>query len=126
MKCIRALSLMCVLCATFLYRAAPAAENNILLVNLISYTTPESRKAIEYAKAARSQGRPVVIFLNDRGVLVASRANAEKFKEQQQHLNELMKNGATVLICPHCMKLYGVAESDLLAGIQIARESDHS
>ena len=37
-----------------------------------------------------------------------------------------MENGATVFICPHCMKLYGVADSDLLAGIQIARESDHS
>lgn len=124
MKFIRALSLMCVLCATFLYRGAPAAENNILLVNLISYTTPESHKAIEYAKAARGQGRPVVIFLYDRAVMVASKENADQFRKQQRNLTELVKVGATVLICPHCMKLYGVAESDLLAGIQIA-EADN-
>jgi sulfur relay (sulfurtransferase) complex TusBCD TusD component (DsrE family) len=105
-----------------LCRVALAAENNILLVNLISYTTPESRRAIEHAKAARSQGRPVVIFLYDRAVTVASKENADQFAEQQQNLSELMNNGATVLACPHCMKVYGVSALSLLTGIQIAQE----
>lgn len=126
MKSSRILALLCAVCAISFFRPAIGADKNYLLINLTSYNTPEAQTAIDYSKAELKHGRPVVIFLNDRGVLVASRANAEKFKEQQQHLNELMKNGATVLICPHCMKLYGVAGSDLLAGIQIARESDHS
>jgi sulfur relay (sulfurtransferase) complex TusBCD TusD component (DsrE family) len=117
---------LCAVCAISCFRPAIGADKNYLLINLTSYNTPEAQTAIDYSKAELKRGRPVVIFLNDRGVLVASRANAEKFKEQQQHLNELMKNGATVLICPHCMKLYGVVESDLLTGIQIAKESDHS
>jgi sulfur relay (sulfurtransferase) complex TusBCD TusD component (DsrE family) len=126
MKFIRALSLMCVLCTTFWCELALAAQNNILLVNLISYTTPESRKAIEYAKAARSQGRPVIIFLYDRAVMVASKENADQFIEQQRNLRELMERGATILVCPHCMKLYTVADSNLLTGIQIAAATDHS
>jgi sulfur relay (sulfurtransferase) complex TusBCD TusD component (DsrE family) len=116
---------MCVLC-TFWYPLALAAQNNILLVNLISYTTPESRRAIEYAKVARSQGRPVVIFLYDRAVMVASKENTDQFAEQQHNLRELMQKGATILVCPHCMRLYGVTEANLLSGIQIAAESDHS
>jgi sulfur relay (sulfurtransferase) complex TusBCD TusD component (DsrE family) len=91
-----------------------------LLINLTSYTTEESRKAIDYAKAELEQGRPVVVFLNDRAALVASKANVETYKEQQRNLAELMKSGATVLVCPDCMKLYGVDASSLLAGVQIA------
>ncbi len=124
MKSSRILALLCVVCAIFCFRPAIGADQNYLLINLTSYNTPEAQSAIDYSKAELKRGRPVVIFLNDQGVLVASKANAEKFREQQQHLNELMKRGATVLICPHCMKLYGVAESDLLAGIQIA-EADN-
>ena len=117
---------MCVLGTTFWCQLAPAAQNNILLVNLISYTTPESRKAIEYEKAARGEGRQVIVFLYDRAVLVASKANADQFTEQQHNLRELMQKGATILVCPHCMKLYAVTQSNLLTGIRIAEESDHS
>ena len=123
MKSIRALSVVCVLFVTLFCGVAPAADKNVLLINLISYTTPEARKAIDQAKIELSRGRTVVVFLNDRSVLVASRTNADQFQEQQQNLLELVKKGATVLVCPHCMKIYGVEASSLLAGLQIARES---
>jgi len=108
------------LCAVLCAQLAVASDKKLLLVNLTSYTTQESRKAINYAKAELEQGRPVVVFLNDRGVLAASKANAETYKEQQRNLTELMKRGATVLVCPDCMKLYGVDAFNLLAGVQIA------
>ena len=38
---------------------------------------------------------------------------------QQEVLAELISKGATVIICPMCMKHYGVQESDLLPGLQI-------
>ena len=123
MKSIGALSVVCVLFVTLFCGVAPAADKSVLLINLISYTTPEARKAIDQAKIELSRGRTVVVFLNDRSVLVAARNNADQFKEQQQNLNELMKKGATVLVCPHCLKLYGVSESSLLTGIRIAEES---
>jgi len=126
MKFIQYFVLMCLLSATLNLQPSLAQNKNYLLINLTSYTTPESRKAIDYAKAEVTRGRPVVIFLQDKSVLAASKTYASQFKEQQQNLNELMRKGAMVLICPHCMKLYGVTESDLLAGIQIAEESDQS
>ena len=62
---------------------------------------------------------PVTIFLNDRGVLIASKANEEKFKDQQALLLELMNSGASVIACSMCMKHFDVKEVDLLPGIKI-------
>jgi len=124
MKFIQCFSIVCLLSATLNLQPCLAENKNYLLINLTSYTTPETRRAINYVKAEVIRGRPVVIFLQDKSVLVASKPHADQFKEQQQNLTELMKNGAMVLICPHCMKRYGVTESDLLAGIRIA--GDHA
>lgn len=32
-----------------------------------------------------------------------------------------MSKGATVLICPMCMKHYGVKEADLLSGLKVGK-----
>jgi sulfur relay (sulfurtransferase) complex TusBCD TusD component (DsrE family) len=111
---------LCALCAVFFALSGMASDKTLLLINLTSYTTEDSRRAIDYAKDALEQGRPVVVFLNDRGVLAASKSNADTYEEQQRNLTDLMKRGGIVLVCPDCMKLYGVNPSSLLAGVQIA------
>jgi len=113
-------SLISIFCLMFLAPGADAGNNSYLLINLISYTTPESRKAIEYAKTELQKGRPVIIYLEEGSVMVAAKSNARQFKDQQQHLTELMKNGAIVAVCPHCLKRYRINSSDLLSDIQIA------
>jgi sulfur relay (sulfurtransferase) complex TusBCD TusD component (DsrE family) len=120
MKLTKTLVSACALCAVLCAQPGMAADKKLLLINLTSYTTEESRKAIDYAKAELEQGRPVVVFLNDRSVMAAAKANTGTYKEQQHNLVELMKRGATVLVCPDCMKLYGVDASNLLAGVKIA------
>jgi sulfur relay (sulfurtransferase) complex TusBCD TusD component (DsrE family) len=47
---------------------------------------------------------------------VAAKKNGTKFAEQQKTLAVLTEQGAVVLVCPMCMKQYGVQESDLLPG----------
>jgi sulfur relay (sulfurtransferase) complex TusBCD TusD component (DsrE family) len=120
MKLTKTFLRVCALCAVLCAQWGMAADKKLLLINLTSYTTEESRKAIDYAKTELEQGWPVVIFLNHRGVLAAAKGNAETYKEQQRNLAELMKRGATVLVCPDCMKRYGVDATSLLAGVQIA------
>jgi sulfur relay (sulfurtransferase) complex TusBCD TusD component (DsrE family) len=110
------------LCALLCAQAGLAADKKLLVVNLTSYTTEESRKAINYAKDELEQGRPVVIFLNDRGVLAASKINAESYKEQQRSLTDLMKRGATVLVCPDCLKQHGIDPASLLAGVKVSEQ----
>jgi sulfur relay (sulfurtransferase) complex TusBCD TusD component (DsrE family) len=75
--------------------------------------------AIQFSKSQFERGHPVTIFLNDKGVLVGSKANAEIYKEQQAALTEIVKKGGVVIACPMCMKKYGIKESDLLDGIKV-------
>ncbi|HWP24412.1 MAG TPA: DsrE family protein [Candidatus Binatia bacterium] len=113
---------VCSLAALVCAQSGLAAEKRLLLVHLTSYTTDESRKAIDYAKDALERGRPVVIFLTDRGVLAAALPQAETYKDQQQALTELMTRGAIVMVCPDCMKRYGVEAKNLLAGVKISSQ----
>jgi sulfur relay (sulfurtransferase) complex TusBCD TusD component (DsrE family) len=115
----------CTLAALLFAQSGLAADKRLLVVNLTSYTTEESHKAIDYAKEELEDGRPVVIFLNERGVLAAALTHAQMYKDQQQHLTELMKRGATVLVCPDCLQQYGVDPKNLLAGVKIS-ERHHS
>lgn len=123
MKLFTLFTFVLTLCATPLAAGAQVENSNYLLINLTSYTTPESRKAIDYAKAELQKGRPVIIYLEEGSVMVAAKSNARQFKDQQQHLTELIKNGAIVAVCPHCLKRYKIRESDLLPEILVAELS---
>ena len=75
--------------------------------------------AMVFSKAMMERGHPLTVWLNDKGVLLASRENVGKFADQQKMLTELMTKGATVIACPVCMKHYGVKEGDLIEGVKV-------
>jgi len=74
---------------------------------------------LTFSQRQLERKHPVTIFLSDRGVLIASKANAKKFKDQQTLLVALMNAGASVIACPTCMKHFGVEETDILPGIKV-------
>jgi predicted peroxiredoxin len=96
-----------------------AGDKDPLFVNMTTDDAYRSVLAITVSKHMSERGHPLTIFFNDRGILVTSKANGEKFKEQQAILAELAKAGATLIACPICMKHYGIKESDLLDGIKV-------
>ncbi len=98
---------------------ALAGANDPLFVNLLTEDSHRARMALTFSKNQFERGHPLTIFFNDRGVLVVSKANAEKFGEQQKMIAELIGKGAVILVCPMCMKHYGVAEGDLISGAKI-------
>jgi sulfur relay (sulfurtransferase) complex TusBCD TusD component (DsrE family) len=75
--------------------------------------------ALVFGQNQQERGHPLAFFLNDRGVLVGSKAQTAKFGEHQKVLTALINKGATVLACPMCMKEYGVKDVDLLPGIKV-------
>ncbi len=101
--------------------AAPAfaGDTDPLFVNLTTEDAHRANMAITFGGNQHERGHPLTIFLNDKGVLIGSKAHADKFASHQKALGELMKKGAVVLICPMCMKHYGVKESDLLPGLKV-------
>ncbi|MGE0419763.1 MAG: DsrE family protein [Acetobacteraceae bacterium] len=98
---------------------AIAGANDPLFVNTTTDEPHRSTMALTFAMKQQELKHPVTIFLNDRAVVLGSRAHASKFGKQQQMLVDLMKAGGTVLICPMCMQHYGVNKDDLLPGIKI-------
>lgn len=119
MKSLRALLTAVVLVLGSFALPAFAGEADSLFINLTTDDPHRATMAIGFGGNQFGRGHPLTIFLNDKGVLVGARSNASRYAEHQKSLAELMSKGATVLICPMCMKHYGVAQGDLLPGIKV-------
>lgn len=90
-----------------------------LFVSLTTDDPHRANMALAFGKNQLERGHPVIIFINDKGVQIASKSHAAKFADEQKALGELTDKGAVVLICSMCMKHYGVKEADLLPGIKV-------
>lgn len=99
--------------------SAHAGANDPLFVNVTTDDAHRANMALTFSKSQFARKHPVTIFLNDRAVTIASRANSERFKIHQEMLTAFVKDGATVIVCPMCMKQFGVKEADLIEGIKI-------
>jgi sulfur relay (sulfurtransferase) complex TusBCD TusD component (DsrE family) len=95
-----------------------ADSTDPLFINLISEDLHRSNMALRVAEAQSGRGHHVTIYLNDKGVFLASTRNASRYENHQKTLGELMTKGVTVYVCPFCMKNYGVLESDLISGVK--------
>lgn len=98
---------------------AQAGSNDPLFINLTSDDGHRVNMALTFGASQHQRGHALTLFLNDRAVLAASKANAGTFSEQQKALSELVAKGANVIVCPMCMKHFGVNEADLLPGFVI-------
>ena len=121
MKLVNILLLMMALIAGNLTTPALAGDTDPLFVNMTADDAHRANMAISFGGAQLERGHPLTIFLNDKGVLVGSKAHAAKYAEHQKALGELMGKGAAVIACPMCMKHYGVQAADLLPGIQVGK-----
>jgi predicted peroxiredoxin len=119
MKFLQQTILALALIAGALTAPAIAGANDPLFVNLLTEDSHRANMALTFSKNQLERGHPLTIFFNDKGVFVVSKKNARKYADQQKTLTELMAKGATVMVCPFCMKHYGVKESDLIAGAKI-------
>ena len=102
--------------------AAPAwaGDTDPLFINLSTDEAHRTLAGLTFGLHQHENGHPLTVFLNDRGVLLGAKAQADKYAAQQNMLVSLMKKGAVVLIAPLSMTHYGVAEADLLPGLQVS------
>ena len=119
MKFISHLLLTLALLAGSVATPAMAGDADPLFVNLTSDDSHRANMAITFGGNQHGRGHPLTVFLNDKAVAIGSKTNSSKFAEHQKALDELMKKGATILICPMCMKHYGIKEADLLPGLKV-------
>lgn len=119
MRIFSKLMVMLALCASVFAVPVHAGNADPLFINLTSDDAHRANMAIGFGAKQHERGHPLTLFLNDKAVLVASKANADKFAEHQKMLVSLLSSGATILVCPMCMKHYGVKEADLLPGLKV-------
>lgn len=91
-----------------------------LFINMTTDEPHRALMAVGFGKNQLERGHGLTVFLNDRGVAVASKLNAAKFPEPQQTLAAILAKGGVVYVCPMCMKKYGVKEADLLPGLKVS------
>ncbi|MEM8633111.1 MAG: DsrE family protein [Pseudomonadota bacterium] len=96
---------------------ANAGDQDPLFINLTTNDDHRLTMALTFSSGQMQRGHPVTLFLNDKAVLAASTANGDTFAAQQEKLMGMIEAGATVLVCPGCMKHYEVTEADLLPGM---------
>lgn len=103
-----------------------AEAKAVLVLNVTSGAEDLHRvtMALQLAGHALDDGRDVLVFLNVRAPVFASKncPDAMTFRQNPpipQMLASLMERGAEVHVCPHCMKVMGVAEADLIPGAEV-------
>jgi predicted peroxiredoxin len=113
-------AVLSLLALVFIASTALAGDKDPLFVNATSDEAHRAEMALTFAKNQLDLKHPVTIFINDKAVYIASKANAAKFKEHQALISRLIEGGANVLVCGMCLKHYGVAESDLTPGVKVS------
>lgn len=96
-----------------------ASDDDPLFINLTTDDPHRANMGLTFGKNQLERGHPLTIFLNDKGVFVGAKANAATFGEHQKMLAAMIDKGVLVLVCPMCMKHYGVAEADLIPGARV-------
>lgn len=97
---------------------ARAGDADPLFINLSTDEPHRARLGLTFGLHQHENGHPLTVYLSDQGVLLAARSQAGKYAEPQKMLTELVARGGVVLVCPPCMKHYGVRDDDLLPGFK--------
>lgn len=82
---------------------------------------------LNFAKMAQNEGKKVLIFFSIDGVLVSLEetedmvyeSNDFTFPAIKTNLQDLMNNGARVMVCPGCLAAAGYNNDDLIKGIEL-------
>ncbi len=96
-----------------------AGPNDPLFVSLTSDEPHRARMALSFGKHHFDNGHPLSGFLSDKGVFIGVKSGAGQYAEQQTMLNDIIKAGGQVIMCPMCLRHYGFTESDLLPGVKM-------
>jgi predicted peroxiredoxin len=102
--------------------AAIADERKTIFYNVTTEEAWSAGMALGQANKALESGYGVVIFLNVRGVFIASKrfntdTNAAAGVSLQAQLKAAMDKGAKVIICPMCLSKAGMTMDDVIDGV---------
>lgn len=107
---------------------APAEPSTPVFVNLTTDDDWRAGMALNWTRKAMKRGHPATVWLNIEAVRIAvghiaHPVHAMQNKSAQQALQDLIADGATVLVCGGCLQRAGFDRDDLIDGVQIGGPS---
>ena len=111
-----------VLWAVLVSSTVSADTKKTIFYNLTTDEAWAAGMAIGQANKALENGYKVAIFLNVRAVFLASKEfKTDSWSGSDQTLQDMLKSamnkGATVIICPMCLKKAGLTMDDVIEGV---------
>ncbi len=111
-----------VLVVALLSGVVSADEKKTIFYNITTDEAWAAGMALGQANKALENGYNVAIFLNVRGVFLASKkfktdSWADSGKSLQDMLQSAMDQGAKAIICPMCMGKAGMTMDDVIKGV---------
>lgn len=107
--------------ALFVVGGAYAQDKQKLFINLASDTPWRVEMALTFAGAVLERGVAVTLWLNNEGVRVAKAQSSGQLKTANQTLTTLINKGARVIVCPECLRQFGVNERQLVPGATLGK-----
>lgn len=102
---------------------AGSGEGKTFFYNITTDEVWPAGMATAQAYNAAKNGHDVVIYLNVRGVYLASKDRKQDTlgatgRTAQETLQMAMKQGARVIVCPMCLSQAGLTREDLIEGTE--------
>jgi predicted peroxiredoxin len=101
--------------------SAYAQDKQRLFINLSSDTPWRTEMALTFAGAVLERGVAVTLWLNNEGVRVAKAQSSGRLKTANQALTALINKGVRVIVCPECLREFGVNERQLVPGAMLGK-----
>ena len=96
-----------------------AQDKAPLFINLAS-EGHRATMALTFGTRQLEQGHPVTFFINSEAARLVSRAYAKQYGKQQEMIENLLDNGAVILVAPMFMQENGVSPKDLMSGVTLS------
>lgn len=96
-----------------------AQDKAPLFINLAS-EGHRATMALTFGTRQLEQGHPVTFFINSEAARLVSRAYAKQYGKQQEMIENLLDNGAVILVAPMFMQENGVSAKDLMPGVTLS------
>jgi predicted peroxiredoxin len=108
-----------------------AANNPSVLVNITSgkENLHSVSMGLDLAMASLERGRKVVIFLNVKAPIFASKKLGDDVKYSdfppvKSIMSDLIAKGAMVAVCAHCAEVNNIDKAEMIDGIKIVQKGE--
>lgn len=98
-----------------------AQDRQKLFINLSSDTPWRVEMALAFADAVLERDVTVTLWLNNEGVRVARAQSSGQLKAANEALVVLINKGARVVVCPECLRQFGLNERQLVPGATVGK-----